>query len=271
MPLKSLGGKTILITGASSGIGRAAALALAREGALLALAARRVALLENLAREIQGRYGQSPLVLPTDVSRPSDIASMVKKAYDHFGRLDVLINNAGVLFMEPFLTMPAEAMEKIMGTNFWSIVHAVRAAAPYMTRQGGGHIVNVGSGVSRRGLPYMAAYTATKFALAGLTESLRVELGPQNIRFTTVYPGGVDTEMPNNLDRSKLPVGYRDHSRSRISAERAARAVVKAVRKQPLEVYVPWWVRQTAWISVFFPRLADFLIKTFGMPKASKT
>ncbi len=271
MPSRPLGGKTILITGASSGIGRAAALLLAREGALLALAARRVALLESLAREIQSRHGQSPLVLPADVSRPSDIASMIKKTRDHFGRLDVLINNAGVLFMEPFLTMPVETMQKIMDTNFWSIVHAVREAAPYMTRQGGGHVVNVGSGVSRRGLPFMAAYTATKFALAGLTESLRLELGPQNIRFTAVYPGGVDTEMPNNLDRSKLPVGYRDHSRSRISAERAARAIVRAVRKQPLEVYVPWWVRQASWISVLIPRLADFLIKTFGMPKAFKS
>jgi short-subunit dehydrogenase len=262
----SQGKKVILITGASSGIGRAAALALAARGHGLALAARRVARLESLARELLDRGGAPPLVLPADVRRREDVESIVKKTHDHYGRLDVFINNAGVLIMEPVLSMPLSDMENIFATNFWPAVHAVRAAAPVMARQGGGHFINVGSGAGRRGLPYMAVYSAGKFALAGLTESMRLELASQNIRFSVIYPGGVETEMPESVDRSRLPRDYPRHIRG-ISAERAARAVVKAVEKQPLEVYVPWWVRPGAWLSVLFPRLGDFILRKTRMPK----
>jgi short-subunit dehydrogenase len=253
--------KVVLLTGASSGIGRAAALLLAKEGYLLALVARRVALLESLAREIAEQHGVAPLVLPADVSNPGDVASVVKKTYDHFGRLDVLVNNAGILRMAPLELHKDDEMRQIFETNFWAVVNAIRAAAPVMNRRGGGHIINVGSGVSRRALPYMSVYSASKFALAGLTESVRLELRRQNIAFTLVYPGGTDTEMPQNVDRSRLPPDYPDHSRSRVSAERVARAVLKAVRRRPLEIYVPWWIRPTAALSVICPSLADFLIR----------
>jgi NAD(P)-dependent dehydrogenase (short-subunit alcohol dehydrogenase family) len=252
--------KVILITGASSGIGWAAALALAREGHVLALAARRRDRLEDLARRIEA-LGRGPaLVIPADVRRTEEAETMVRRAADRFGRLDVLINNAGLLRMEPFLRMPPADMEDLFHTNFWGPVSAIRHAAPLMARAGGGHVINVGSGVSRRGLPFMAAYSATKFALAGLTESIRLELAEQNIAFTMIYPGGVDTEMPRTVDRAKLPPDYPDHARWRIPSERVARAVVKAVRRRPLEIYVPWWVRVGAWISVLWPAAADRLV-----------
>jgi len=253
--------QVVLITGASSGIGWETARLLARKGHKLALAARREARLQELARTLKEESGADALVLKTDMSRPDDVRAAVVAAHKHFGRLDVLVNNAGALFMGPGLTLDEAEMRTLMDVNFWGPLHAVRAAAPLMAAAGVGHVVNVGSGVSRRGLPFMAAYTATKFALTGLTESLRLELGPQKISFTMVYPGGVDTEMPRNVSRARLPAGYPDHSRSRISAVRAARAVVKAVECRPLEVYVPWWVRPAAWISTVCPPLADFLIR----------
>ncbi|MCX7825740.1 MAG: SDR family NAD(P)-dependent oxidoreductase [Verrucomicrobiae bacterium] len=250
----------VLITGASAGIGAATARALAPAGCRLALAARRKDRLEELASELRSRHGTETLTLVTDVQVLEQVRAMVEAAHRHFGRLDVLINNAGVLRMAPVLAMPASDMEALMNTNFWPVVHAVRAAAPLMAAQGGGHIINVGSGVSRRGLPYMAVYSATKFALAGLTEGLRIELARDNIRFTTVYPGVIDTDMPRNVDRSRLPEDYPDHTGSRIPVERVAQAIAKAVRTKPVEVYVPGWMRYALWFCAMCPALADKLI-----------
>lgn len=254
--------KVILITGASSGIGAELARQLAREGGVrLVLAARREDRLAALAAELTRDHGTEVLAQATDMTQPSQVAHLIEKAQRHFGRLDVLVNNAGVLKMQAFLDMPGGDMHYLLDVNFWGPIHAIRAAAPVMADQGGGHILQVGSGVSRRGLPFMAVYSATKFALAGLTESLRVELKAKGIAFTMVYPGGVETEMPASVDMAKLPADYPRHGGMRISAERAARALRKAIRCRPLEVYVPWWVRFASWLSVIWPAAADFLIR----------
>lgn len=263
--IQNLNPKIILLTGASSGIGAEAARQLAAKGHLLALAARRVARLETLARELQERHGIPPLVLPTDVSNPVEIKSMIKKTYDHFGRIDVVINNAGVLFMQDVLEMPREDMRTLMETNFWGPLEIIREAAPIMEKLGGGHIINVASGVARRGLPWMAIYSASKWALTGLTEAVRLEWRPRNIKFTMVYPGGVETEMPSSVDRAKLPPDYPKHIKG-ISAARAARAIVKAVEKQPLEIYVPGWVRLGIWLSTLSPAFADWVIRKVRTP-----
>jgi short-subunit dehydrogenase len=252
--------KTILITGASSGIGAELARQLAAEGHRLALAARRQDRLEILAEELTQKHGIDVLVCPTDVTQLIQVTTCVQKVWERFGRLDVLVNNAGVLKMQPFVTMPIEDMKILMNTNFWGSLQMIRATAPFMAKQGGGHILQVGSGVSRRGLPFMAVYSATKFALTGLTESLRLELKAQGIDFTLVYPGGVDTEMPASVDPAHLPPHYHRHTELRIPATQAARAIVRAIQKRPLEIYVPRWVRAAAWMSVLFPRLTDFFI-----------
>jgi len=247
----------VLVTGASAGIGAATARELARAGCRLALVARRKERLEELARELKSQHNTDAFIRVTDVEDPEQVRVMVESVARHFGRLDVLINNAGILRMSPLLAMPLEEMEQQMDTNFWAVVHAIRAAAPLMARQGGGHIINIASGASRRGLPYMAVYAATKWALAGLTEGLRVELAAENIRFTTVYPGVIDTDMPRNLDRSRLPANYPDHARSRVPAERVAQAILRAVREKPVEVYVPWWLRYASWACAICPGLVD--------------
>lgn len=250
-----------LLTGASSGIGWESARLLARRGWRLGLAARREDRLQHLAELIQQDGGPAPRVFPTDVTRPEAVRRAVEATAQAFGRLDVLINNAGVLRMAFFKDMPVEEMHSVFDTNYWSVVHAVKAALPIFEKQGGGHVVNVGSGVSRRGLPFMAAYAASKFALLGLTESLRLETAAQGVTFSLVLPGGTDTEMPQMLDRSRLPVGYPQRAGYRVSAARAARAVVKAVESKNLEIHVPWWVRPGTWVSSLFPAWADRLIK----------
>jgi short-subunit dehydrogenase len=251
----------VVITGASSGIGWHTAETLAREGATLVLAARRKEKLEELAAHLRDEHRVDVVTVPTDVRRMEDVRHMIKETIDRFGRIDVLVNNAGILQMAPFDRMTVETMRDVFETNFWSLVHAIRAVVPQMEKQGKGHIINVGSGVSRRGLPFMGAYTASKFALAGLTESIRVELHAKGIRFTSVYPGGVDTPMPHGVDRGLLPPRYRSHSRHYIRPERVARAISRAIRRRPLEVYVPWWLRYGAWLCVAVPGLADWMIR----------
>jgi short-subunit dehydrogenase len=259
--------QVVLITGASSGIGAELARQLAREAARsggrvrLALAARRTDRLETLAQELRRDHGAEVLVQPTDVTQPAQVAALIDKVRQSYGRLDVLVNNAGVLKMQPFLDMPAGDMQYMVNVNFWGPVHSIRAAAPLMAASGGGHIVQVASGVARRGLPFMAVYSSTKSALSGLTESLRLELKAQGIVFTTIYPGGVDTDMPAAVDPSKLPPAYHDHAGLRIPAARVARAIRKALKSRPLEVYVPWWVRGGAWLSVLCPSAADFILR----------
>lgn len=254
--------RVVLITGASSGIGAELARQLAREGGVrLALAARRLDRLDALAAQLRRDHAAEVLVHQTDMAQPSQAAYLIEKVQGHYGRLDVLVNNAGVLKMQSFLDMPSEDMRYLMDVNFWGPLYAVRAAAPVMAAQGDGHVIQVGSGVSRRGLPFMAVYSATKFALAGLTESMRLELKSQGIAFTMVYPGGVETEMPASVDMGKLPADYPRHGSMRISAARAARAIRKAIKCRPLEVYVPWWVRFASWLSVVCPPLADYMIR----------
>lgn len=256
-----LSSQVVLITGASAGIGAATARTLAQAGCQLALVARRREKLDELAQELRARHNSEVFVHPADMRDAAQVRGMVEAAVEHFERLDVLINNAGVLRMAPLLTMRLGEMQEQMDTNFWAVVHAVRAAAPLMARQGGGHIINVASGASRRGLPFMAVYAATKWALAGLTEGLRPELAAENIRFTTVYPGVIDTDMPRDVDRSRLPANYPNHSRSRLPVERVARAILRAVREKPVEVYVPWWLRCASWVCAACPGLVDRSIR----------
>ncbi|MBK8870256.1 MAG: SDR family NAD(P)-dependent oxidoreductase [Elusimicrobia bacterium] len=253
--------KVTLITGASSGIGWETAKLLSARGWSLALTARRKPRLDTLANKLCRKGDECPLVIEADISQPDQARAVVEKTFAHFGRLDVLVNNAGILRMAPFMAIPVSEMRELFETNFWATIETVRAAIPFMEKQGSGHIVQVGSGVSRRGLPFMAAYAASKFALLGLTEGLRMELRPKGITMSLVLPGGTETEMPANLDRSRLPPGYPSHERSRVSAERVARAIGKAVKWKHKEIHVPWWNRPEIWIATLFPSLADRLIR----------
>jgi NAD(P)-dependent dehydrogenase (short-subunit alcohol dehydrogenase family) len=183
-----------MITGASSGIGRDLATTFARMGAKVVLVARRQAVLDDLARDLTEAGGEV-LVLAADVTRRADVRDAVDRALAHFGRIDVLVNSAGIAIPDRVETMPPADLERMLAVNLMGTLHTMQAVLPSMRAAGAGSIVNIASLAGRRGMPPLGAYCATKFAVVGLTEALRVELFGSGIRLSLVMPGVIDTPM----------------------------------------------------------------------------
>ena len=187
-------GRTALVTGASSGIGRDLALNLARLGARVAILARRREVLEELAAEM--RHGaEVPLVLAADVTKRDESHDAVERALHEFGHLDILVNSAGVMEPGPVETMTAASLERMMNVNLFGTLHMMQSALPSMREARAGHIVNIASLAGRRGMPPLGGYCASKFAVVGLTEALRVELYGSGVKVSLVMPGVIDTPM----------------------------------------------------------------------------
>ena len=229
-----------MITGASSGIGRDLATTFARMGAKVILVARRQAVLDELARDL-AEAGGDVLVLAADVTRRADVRDAVDRALAHFGRIDVLVNSAGIAIPDRVETMPPEDLERMMSVNLMGTLHTMQAVLPSMRAAGAGSIVNIASLAGRRGMPPLGAYCATKFAVVGLTEALRVELYGSGIRLSLVMPGVIDTPMvreptprPTAADASACPpsaqlsaadASGRESSRQATGSDDAARQV----------------------------------------------
>ncbi len=199
-----LSGKVALVTGASSGIGRASALALAMQGAKVVVTARRVDKLEALAAEIKS-HGKEALAVQMDVMKKSDIEAAVAAAVKTFGKLDILLNNAGALDYSPFLTMTEEKWDLVIDTNLKGYFLVAQAAAREMAKNKWGRIINiasVASGAVGIGFPQLVHYTASKGGVIGMTEALAAELGPMGILVNAIGPGGIDTEMTKGVDMS---------------------------------------------------------------------
>jgi NADP-dependent 3-hydroxy acid dehydrogenase YdfG len=195
MPWRSIEGKTAVVTGATSGIGRETALALSAAGAKVMLAGRRLEKLEALAGEIMAA-GRVAAWQRTDVSSRADVRALIDSAVDRFGTVDILVNNAGSGMFARIEETDIDAFRTLMDTNFWGVVYGCEVAVPVMRRQPTrGLIMNVASIAGKRGMPLFSAYCATKFAVAGYSESLRAELAMDGIEVTTVFPGLVDTEF----------------------------------------------------------------------------
>lgn len=195
-----LKGKTVLITGASSGIGRMTALCMAAVGANLFLVARRAARLEDVATEARAR-GAATETLPGDVTDSKVMHSAVAACVARFERLDILVNNAGEGFFASVEDTTEADLDRMIGVNLKGAFHGIQAALPVMRRQGTGHIINMASTAGRRGSPYVGAYCASKFALIGLTESLRVELMDTGIDVSLVCPGVTRTDFFTSAQR----------------------------------------------------------------------
>lgn len=195
--------KVAIITGASSGIGEDAALELGRLGARLVLLARRKRELEDLARKIKDGGG-SALAIPCDVARKHDVEEAIGKVRHSFDRIDILVNSAGVLIPGPIEELADEDLHRMMTVNLYGALHVMQAVIPVMRRQGAGNIVNVASLAGRRGFSPLGGYSATKFALVGLTEALRMELFGSGIRVSLVMPGVIDTPMTSNAKMEEV-------------------------------------------------------------------
>jgi NADP-dependent 3-hydroxy acid dehydrogenase YdfG len=191
---------TVLITGASQGSGRATALLFARQGYRVVLAARQSDRLTAVANLIQNQGGQA-LAVPTDVGQSDQVQALVKQALETYGQIDVLVNNAGICLTGSFeQTTPAD-WQQIMNTNFWGYVYTIQAVLPQFLQRGRGTIVNVGSFGGKMPLPNMTAYCASKYAVTGLTDTLRLELKPKGIHVGAVHPGVINSDF---LERAQF-------------------------------------------------------------------
>lgn len=186
--------RTVLVTGASSGIGRETALAFAAAGANLVLVARRARALASVAAQAR-KFGAETLVAAADVTQPEAVTACFRKAVKRFGTIDVVVNNAGVLLPAKVVDLRGADLQRMLDVNLFGALYVMQESVKVMREQGRGHIVNVGSLAGRRGFSPLGGYCATKFALVGLTEALRTELVGERIHVSLVLPGVVDTPM----------------------------------------------------------------------------
>jgi short-subunit dehydrogenase len=190
--------KVILITGGSRGLGLALARELSSRGAILAICARSADQLE-LARQELSRNGANVMALAVDVTQQKEVATMVNDIARAFGKIDVIINNAGIIQVGPQDSMSIEDYEKAMQTNFWAPLYGMQAVIPHFMKQGGGHVVNITSIGGKIAIPHLLPYSASKFALVGLSEGMQAELKKYNIHVTTVIPNLMNTGSPRNI------------------------------------------------------------------------
>jgi len=236
--------KVVVITGASAGIGRAAALACAGAGAKLVLAARSADKLEALAAEIGAAHpgGDKPLVVPTDMRREEDAARLVKAAVDRFGRVDVLVNNAGQGMAGLAENADLDAFRSILELNVFGPVRAMQAVIPVMRAEGGGLILNVSSMVSQMTIPGLGFYACTKSALNMLSATARGELERDNIRVIIVFPRATATDFGKNSAGDKQ---LRSRQRAQAGVdyavdppEHVAAKILEAIANEPAEQYM---------------------------------
>ena len=248
----------ILITGASQGIGKALAEAAAARGARVLAVARSAALLADLAQEVQER-GQILETLDADITKSGDRERMLVAAVEHFGGLDILINNAGIGATGHFADVSADRLRKIMEVNFFGLTETTRALLPLLK---GGHkpaIVNISSIAGKRGIPARSEYSASKFAVQGFSKALCAELAKDGIDVLVVCPGFTATNFSQNMLEQKALIQY-DHLRG-MSPEQVAQATLRAIEKGKNEIHLTFQGKMVALVSKYFPRIADRIAK----------
>lgn len=254
----SLRNKVVVITGASSGIGRAAALAFAERGSRLVLAARRGEALESVARTCRA-MGAETVIRETDVSREDDVGALARLALEQTGALDVWVNNAGVTLFGSLEQGPLDEHRRVIETNLFGSIYGARAAIPIFRRQKRGVLINVGSILSKIGQPFVPSYVISKFALRGLTEALRAELADQrDIHVCTLLPYAVDTE---HFESGANHVGLDAHAMPPTQTpEKVARALVELAEHPVRERHVPRVALAGLAMHALFPRTVETIL-----------
>jgi NADP-dependent 3-hydroxy acid dehydrogenase YdfG len=227
-------GKVIVITGASSGLGEAAARHLAANGARVVLGARRADRINALAKELGG--DGKALAVETDVTNCDQVKRLVDVAVDRFGRIDVMINNAGLMQQSPLERLKVDEWDNMIDVNIKGVLYGIAAALPHMMEQKSGHIINVSSVAGHKVKPSGAVYCATKHAVRAISEGLRTEVTSYNLRTTIISPGAVATELPSHItdpESADAIQGY--YEAVAIPADSFARAVAFAI-EQPENV-----------------------------------
>jgi NADP-dependent 3-hydroxy acid dehydrogenase YdfG len=225
--------KIVVVTGASSGLGEATARLLSEQGGTLVLGARRADRLQALANEIEARGGKA-LALETDVTRREQVTALVDAAVHTYGRIDVMINNAGLMPQAPLEQLKVDEWDRMIDVNLKGVTYGIAASLPHMQRQKSGHFVNVSSVAGHKVGPGFAVYSATKFAVRALSEGLRQEVKPYNIRTTVISPGAVATELPNTVSDPAAAERLRGfYAEVAVPADSFARAVAFALSQPP--------------------------------------
>ena len=252
MNRKILANKIAIITGASSGIGRATALALARQGCRVALAARKMDALEKLRDEIQA-MGAEALPVQTDVTQAEQVKTMVDAVVQRWGEIDILVSCAGQYIRCPTCQFSIEELEKSMAVNFYGGIYAIYAVLPHMLAKHSGHILLVSSMDGKIALINDAPYVSAKFALNGFGATLRQELAGSGLAVSLILPGRVDTPMIQDI---KVP-----WISAKIAPEAVASAIVKTIHHPRPEVILPVQAGLLYFISVLSPHLSDWLAR----------
>ena len=245
-------GKVVILTGASAGIGAATAQTLAAAGASLALVARSCAALERLAARLPGTH----VALPADVADPAACRALVAATVARFGRVDLLINNAGVGLAGPVAALAPADLERTLAVDLLGPLHLIQAALPHMG--GHGQIINVSSVLAAQPLPYLGGYAAAKAALERLSEALRMELHGTGIAVTIVRPGTTRTGFTAN----RLGAG---HERRRLTPQgvapaAVARTILRAARREPRLAYVTLGDRLGVWVARLLPGVVERML-----------
>lgn len=253
-------GKTVLVTGATSGIGRETALAFAAAGASLVLAARRQGMLARVASRARSS-GAVVLAVGTDVTDPASVRTCFRKAVTRFGQVDLVINNAGIMLPDTVEVLSPGDLQRMLDVNLFGALHVMQAAVRQMRRQpDGGHIVNVGSLAGRRGYSPLGGYCASKFALVGLTEALRTELVGEKVGVSLVLPGVIDTPMAEAAAADPTTAGLWPRALN-MPPSWVVWAIFAAARLRLAEVAVPPGGALIEKIAALAPGATDVLLR----------
>jgi hypothetical protein len=248
----SFKGKIVVITGASSGIGAASCIEFAKKGANLALVARRKEKLEKLEKTL-AKFDINALICECDVSEKAQVQKMSSQVMEKFGGVDILVNNAGFAIYGTVSDLTIEEIESQMETNYFGMIYCIKNFLPKMLDQKSGHIVNVASVAASFGLPGIASYCASKFAMLGFSEGLKHELKGTGIGITVVSPIMVRTNFFDHHSFKHMP----KYSPTSLSAKTVAKAVVSAANSPRLEIIVPSLVRGAVWAKHTFPYIIN--------------
>jgi short-subunit dehydrogenase len=260
MAKRRIEGSRALITGASSGIGRALAIELARHGAHVVLLARRQALLDEVADQIR-RFGSQVAIVAGDVTDPAVRQAALHATSNSLGGLDMLINNAGVTAHGLFESAAPDRLRHIMELNFFAAAELIRITLPVLKKGNHPIVVNMGSILGHRAIPYNSEYCASKFALRGLSESLRAELSKHGIDLLVVSPGTTDTEFFHHALERREALPWT--ARSGASASQVAKATLRAIRRGRHEIIPHAAGRVLVYLNRVAPRLVDWWMERY--------
>ncbi len=250
--------KVVIITGASSGIGKAAAKEFAAKGAKLVLAARRLDILDELVMELSSQT--SVIAVKCDVSIEDDCKNLMEVATDKFGGIDILVNNAGISMRALFKDLDLSVIKQLMDVNFWGTVYCTKYALPHILKRRGS-VVGVISIAGYKGLPARTGYSSSKFAIYGFLDTLRIEHLNDGLHVMIFAPGFTTSNIRNvalKADGSQQGETPRDEGKM-MSASQCAKHLIKGIEKRRAEVILTTQGKLVVWINKFFPRLVDRL------------